>query len=72
MRTNVPDVFCAGDLACFPLAVAKNQLVNIGHWQMAQAQGSDNQTTFMRSQSPCCFVASTLSTAHMYSNTEKH
>ncbi|MEQ2210286.1 hypothetical protein XENOCAPTIV_011067 [Xenoophorus captivus] len=39
MRTNVPDVFCAGDLASFPLAVAKNQLVNIGHWQMAQAQG---------------------------------
>ncbi|MED6255967.1 hypothetical protein ATANTOWER_017676 [Ataeniobius toweri] len=38
MRTNVPDVFCAGDLASFPLAVAKNQLVNIGHWQMAQAQ----------------------------------
>uniref|UniRef100_A0A8C7XCI9 Apoptosis inducing factor mitochondria associated 5 n=1 Tax=Oryzias sinensis TaxID=183150 RepID=A0A8C7XCI9_9TELE len=40
MRTNVPDVFCAGDLATFPLAMAKNQLVNIGHWQMAQAQGS--------------------------------
>uniref|UniRef100_A0A3P9L5S1 Apoptosis inducing factor mitochondria associated 5 n=1 Tax=Oryzias latipes TaxID=8090 RepID=A0A3P9L5S1_ORYLA len=39
MRTNVPDVFCAGDLATFPLAMAKNQLVNIGHWQMAQAQG---------------------------------
>uniref|UniRef100_A0A3B3XBJ7 Rieske domain-containing protein n=1 Tax=Poecilia mexicana TaxID=48701 RepID=A0A3B3XBJ7_9TELE len=39
MRTNVPDVFCAGDLASFPLALAKNQLVNIGHWQMAQAQG---------------------------------
>ncbi|MEQ2175884.1 hypothetical protein GOODEAATRI_022273 [Goodea atripinnis] len=39
MQTNVPDVFCAGDLASFPLAVAKNQLVNIGHWQMAQAQG---------------------------------
>uniref|UniRef100_A0A3B3V145 Apoptosis inducing factor mitochondria associated 5 n=1 Tax=Poecilia latipinna TaxID=48699 RepID=A0A3B3V145_9TELE len=38
MRTNVPDVFCAGDLASFPLALAKNQLVNIGHWQMAQAQ----------------------------------
>ncbi|KAM4546215.1 apoptosis-inducing factor 3 [Fundulus diaphanus] len=39
MQTNIPDVFCAGDLASFPLAVAKNQLVNIGHWQMAQAQG---------------------------------
>ncbi|XP_017276789.1 apoptosis-inducing factor 3 [Kryptolebias marmoratus] len=39
MRTNVPDVFCAGDMASFPLALANNQLVTIGHWQMAQAQG---------------------------------
>ncbi|XP_073336011.1 apoptosis-inducing factor 3 [Pagrus major] len=39
MRTNVPDVYCAGDLATFPLTMAKNQLVNIGHWQMAQAHG---------------------------------
>uniref|UniRef100_A0A3B3BQM7 Apoptosis inducing factor mitochondria associated 5 n=1 Tax=Oryzias melastigma TaxID=30732 RepID=A0A3B3BQM7_ORYME len=38
MRTNVPDVFCAGDLASFPLPLAKNKVVNIGHWQMAQAQ----------------------------------
>ncbi|XP_039888596.1 apoptosis-inducing factor 3-like [Simochromis diagramma] len=39
MHTNVPDVFCGGDLAMFPLAIAKNRMVNIGHWQMAQAQG---------------------------------
>uniref|UniRef100_A0A8C5GW37 Apoptosis-inducing factor 3-like n=1 Tax=Gouania willdenowi TaxID=441366 RepID=A0A8C5GW37_GOUWI len=39
MRTNVPDVFCGGDLAIFPLVMAKNHLVNIGHWQMAQAHG---------------------------------
>ncbi|XP_045896835.1 apoptosis-inducing factor 3 isoform X1 [Micropterus dolomieu] len=39
MCTNVPGVFCGGDLATFPLAMAKNQLVNIGHWQMAQAHG---------------------------------
>uniref|UniRef100_A0A3B4GMM7 Apoptosis-inducing factor 3-like n=1 Tax=Pundamilia nyererei TaxID=303518 RepID=A0A3B4GMM7_9CICH len=38
MHTNVPDVFCGGDLAMFPLAIAKNRMVNIGHWQMAQAQ----------------------------------
>ncbi|KAA8586800.1 hypothetical protein FQN60_000636 [Etheostoma spectabile] len=37
MRTNVPSVYCGGDLATFPLAMAKNRLVNIGHWQMAQA-----------------------------------
>lgn len=40
MRTNVPDVFCGGDLATFPLAMANNRLVNIGHWQMAQAHGN--------------------------------
>ncbi|XP_036381368.1 apoptosis-inducing factor 3-like [Megalops cyprinoides] len=39
MKTNVPDVFCAGDVACFPLAMSENQMVTIGHWQMAQAQG---------------------------------
>uniref|UniRef100_A0A3B4ZUP8 Apoptosis-inducing factor 3-like n=1 Tax=Stegastes partitus TaxID=144197 RepID=A0A3B4ZUP8_9TELE len=37
MRTNVPDVYSGGDLVTFPLAMANNQLVNIGHWQMAQA-----------------------------------
>ncbi|XP_059207065.1 apoptosis-inducing factor 3 [Centropristis striata] len=37
MRTNVPDVYCGGDLATFPLKMAQNRLVNIGHWQMAQA-----------------------------------
>lgn len=41
MRTNAPGVFCGGDLATFPLAIAKNQLVNIGHWQMAQAHGNE-------------------------------
>ncbi|XP_068600231.1 apoptosis-inducing factor 3 [Brachionichthys hirsutus] len=39
MRTNVPGVFCGGDVVTFPLAMAKNQLVNVGHWQMAQAHG---------------------------------
>ncbi|TWW75062.1 apoptosis-inducing factor 3 [Takifugu flavidus] len=39
MRTNIPGVFCGGDVATFPLTMAKNQPVNIGHWQMAQAHG---------------------------------
>ncbi|XP_029304798.1 apoptosis-inducing factor 3-like [Cottoperca gobio] len=39
MRTNVPTVYCGGDVATFPLAMAKNRLVNIGHWQIAQAHG---------------------------------
>uniref|UniRef100_A0A8C2ZK57 Apoptosis inducing factor mitochondria associated 5 n=1 Tax=Cyclopterus lumpus TaxID=8103 RepID=A0A8C2ZK57_CYCLU len=39
MRTNISSVYCGGDLATFPLAMAKNRLVNIGHWQMAQAHG---------------------------------
>ncbi|TRZ02912.1 hypothetical protein DNTS_033271 [Danionella cerebrum] len=39
MRTNIADVFCAGDLTSFPLKMAKGQKVNIGHWQIAQAHG---------------------------------
>ncbi|XP_037604283.1 apoptosis-inducing factor 3 [Sebastes umbrosus] len=39
MCTSVPGVYCGGDLTTFPLAMAKYQLVNIGHWQMAQAHG---------------------------------
>nr|XP_020455737.1 apoptosis-inducing factor 3-like [Monopterus albus] len=39
MRTNIPDVFSAGDVTSFPLTVRGDQRVNIGHWQMSQAQG---------------------------------
>ncbi|XP_056612916.1 apoptosis inducing factor mitochondria associated 4 [Triplophysa dalaica] len=39
MRTNVPDVFGAGDVVSFPLALVGNKRVNIGHWQLAQAHG---------------------------------
>ncbi|CAJ1065555.1 apoptosis-inducing factor 3-like [Xyrichtys novacula] len=39
MRTNVPDVFSAGDVTSFPLSIRGDQRVNIGHWQMSQAQG---------------------------------
>lgn len=39
MRTNIPDVFSAGDITSFPLTVRGDQRVNIGHWQLSQAQG---------------------------------
>lgn len=39
MMTNVPNVFGAGDVTSFPLTIRGNQMVNIGHWQMAHAQG---------------------------------
>ncbi|KAG8002048.1 Apoptosis-inducing factor 3 [Nibea albiflora] len=39
MRTNIPDVFSAGDVTAFPLAIRGDLRVNIGHWQMSQAQG---------------------------------
>lgn len=42
MRTNIRDVYCAGDLTSFPLKMAKGQRVNIGHWQTAQAHGIQN------------------------------
>uniref|UniRef100_M4A2A6 Apoptosis inducing factor mitochondria associated 4 n=1 Tax=Xiphophorus maculatus TaxID=8083 RepID=M4A2A6_XIPMA len=39
MRTNVADVFSAGDVASFPLTIRGDQRVNIGHWQMSHAHG---------------------------------
>ncbi|XP_035478835.1 apoptosis inducing factor mitochondria associated 4 isoform X1 [Scophthalmus maximus] len=39
MRTNVTDVFSAGDVTSFPLAIRGDQRVNVGHWQMSLAQG---------------------------------
>ncbi|XP_038139938.1 apoptosis inducing factor mitochondria associated 4 [Cyprinodon tularosa] len=39
MRTNVPDIFSAGDVTSFPLTIRRDQSVNIAHWQMAHAHG---------------------------------
>ncbi|KAM4589690.1 apoptosis inducing factor mitochondria associated 4 isoform 1-T1 [Fundulus diaphanus] len=39
MRTNVADIFSAGDVASFPLTIRGDQRVNIGHWQMSHAHG---------------------------------
>ncbi|XP_062275381.1 apoptosis inducing factor mitochondria associated 4 [Scomber scombrus] len=39
MRTNIPDVFSAGDITSFPLTIRGDQRVNIGHWQMSHAHG---------------------------------
>lgn len=39
MMTNVPDVFAAGDVVSFPLAIREDQMVSIGHWQMSHTQG---------------------------------
>uniref|UniRef100_A0A672RRR8 Apoptosis-inducing factor 3-like n=1 Tax=Sinocyclocheilus grahami TaxID=75366 RepID=A0A672RRR8_SINGR len=48
MRTNVTDVYCAGDLTFFPLKMAKGQNVSIGHWQTAQAHGRIVALNMMR------------------------
>ncbi|XP_008307921.1 apoptosis inducing factor mitochondria associated 4 isoform X2 [Cynoglossus semilaevis] len=39
MKTNVRDIFGAGDVTSFPLAICGSQRINIGHWQMSHAQG---------------------------------
>ncbi|XP_063812173.1 apoptosis-inducing factor 3-like isoform X2 [Pseudophryne corroboree] len=39
MRTSVPDVFAAGDVVSFPLAMMEGHRANIGHWQMAHSHG---------------------------------
>ncbi|CAL1545244.1 unnamed protein product [Lymnaea stagnalis] len=39
MRTNLPDIYAAGDIVEFPLFTADDQHVNIQHWQMAHQHG---------------------------------
>ncbi|KAH9524284.1 Apoptosis-inducing factor 3 [Bulinus truncatus] len=39
MKTNLPDIYAAGDIVEFPLFTAGDQQVNIQHWQMAQQHG---------------------------------
>ncbi|CAL8361386.1 unnamed protein product [Merluccius merluccius] len=39
MKTNVSDIYGAGDVTSFPLTIREGQRVNICHWQMAQAHG---------------------------------
>ncbi|XP_041457152.1 apoptosis-inducing factor 3-like isoform X2 [Lytechinus variegatus] len=39
MKTNKTNIYAAGDIASFPLAMAENREVNIGHWQIAHAHG---------------------------------
>ncbi|KAK6968220.1 apoptosis-inducing factor 3-like isoform X1 [Biomphalaria glabrata] len=39
MKTNIEDVYAAGDIVEFPLFTADDQQVNIQHWQMAHQHG---------------------------------
>ena len=41
MRTNYENVYAAGDIASFPMVENEDeeQLVNVGHWQMALHMG---------------------------------
>jgi NADPH-dependent 2,4-dienoyl-CoA reductase/sulfur reductase-like enzyme/nitrite reductase/ring-hydroxylating ferredoxin subunit len=39
MRTNIDDVYAAGDIVKFPLFILNDKQVNIQHWQMACKHG---------------------------------
>lgn len=39
MKTNVPDVYAAGDIVEFPLFTVDDKMANVQHWQMAHAHG---------------------------------
>jgi thioredoxin reductase len=39
MKTNIDDIYAAGDIVEFPLFTAEDQQVNVQHWQMANAHG---------------------------------
>uniref|UniRef100_A0A914VVB9 Rieske domain-containing protein n=1 Tax=Plectus sambesii TaxID=2011161 RepID=A0A914VVB9_9BILA len=40
MKTNVDDVYAAGDIVTFPMAALELDNVNIQHWQMAHKHGN--------------------------------
>lgn len=39
LRASKANIYAAGDIASFPLAMADNKEVSIGHWQIAHAHG---------------------------------
>ncbi|XP_075956219.1 apoptosis inducing factor mitochondria associated 4 isoform X3 [Anarhichas minor] len=53
MRTNVPDIFSAGDVSSFPLTIRGDQRVNVGHWQMSQAQGRVAALNMLKKPTKC-------------------
>ncbi|KAM3934092.1 apoptosis-inducing factor 3-like isoform 2-T3 [Leptodactylus fuscus] len=52
MRTSVPDVFAAGDVVSFPLAMMDGHRTSIGHWQMAHAHGRIAALNMLNKQVP--------------------
>uniref|UniRef100_A0A673GSI7 Apoptosis inducing factor mitochondria associated 4 n=1 Tax=Sinocyclocheilus rhinocerous TaxID=307959 RepID=A0A673GSI7_9TELE len=50
MKTNIPDVFAAGDVVSFPLPLVGHKRVNIGHWQLAQAHGRISGLSMLNQQ----------------------
>ncbi|KAM4047723.1 apoptosis-inducing factor 3-like isoform 1-T1 [Anomaloglossus baeobatrachus] len=52
MRTSVPDIFAAGDVVSFPLAMMDGHRANIGHWQMAHAHGRIAAFNMLNKQEP--------------------
>ncbi|XP_069802371.1 apoptosis-inducing factor 3-like isoform X1 [Dendropsophus ebraccatus] len=52
MRTSVPDVFAAGDVVSFPLAMMDGHRANIGHWQMAHSHGRIAALNMLNKQVP--------------------
>ncbi|XP_037632416.1 apoptosis inducing factor mitochondria associated 4 isoform X2 [Sebastes umbrosus] len=53
MRTNIPDIFSAGDVTSFPLTIRGDQRVNVGHWQMSQAQGRVAALNMLKKPTKC-------------------
>ncbi|XP_044139812.1 apoptosis-inducing factor 3-like isoform X2 [Bufo gargarizans] len=56
MRTSVHDVFAAGDVVSFPLAMMDGHRANIGHWQMAHSHGRIAALNMLNKQVPVTSV----------------
>ncbi|MEE6469212.1 hypothetical protein FKM82_008539 [Ascaphus truei] len=52
MRSSVPNIFAAGDVVSFPLAMMEGRRANVGHWQMAHSHGRIAALNMLSKQVP--------------------
>uniref|UniRef100_A0A7M4FDZ9 FAD/NAD(P)-binding domain-containing protein n=1 Tax=Crocodylus porosus TaxID=8502 RepID=A0A7M4FDZ9_CROPO len=52
MKTNILNVFAAGDVVAFPVALLGGERTSIYHWQVAQAHGHVAALNMLKKQSP--------------------
>ncbi|XP_066929188.1 apoptosis-inducing factor 3-like [Clytia hemisphaerica] len=50
------DVYCGGDIVSFPYHYGDNEMINIGHWQLASNHGRCAAMNMLGKETPCVTV----------------